>query len=424
MFAYANGSPACTCPKGGDCPDAGKHPRLAGWPSEATADEEAIVNLWERWPISNLGVLLGPASGIVDVEFDNDEGEATAKRLLGDCFTPTYRSARGTHRLFAFPVGFAIGKAVVKVQGLEIRFGTDNKGAQSVMPPSVHASGCLYRWTAGLSPDEVEPAPFPDALAELLAHEGNGKGNGEFVAEGHFWETDGSAEGERYDALGRLTGRYLQAFGCESFDNLLGHAFAWNAKCQPPEDEATVRKHVEHIWRKENAKRVASAQATAVQPTTPQAFAKPRLILRRYSDVEAKPIDWLWPHRLPVGMVTIVAGFGGWGKSTVMADVAARLSVGKAFPDGSPCSPGDSLILSAEESPEYVIKQRLLALGADCERIHDVSCILSPNGEERPLTLPGDAEILREVLREFPKQDCWLSIRWPMWWDRLTKAGT
>ena len=41
-IAERNGSPICTCPKGADCPDPGKHPRLSGWPSLATSNENAI----------------------------------------------------------------------------------------------------------------------------------------------------------------------------------------------------------------------------------------------------------------------------------------------------------------------------------------------------------------------------------------------
>ena len=58
----------CTCRKGGDCPSPAKHPRLSRWPEQATSDEGELERLFAKWPESNLGVRLGPTSGIVDVE--------------------------------------------------------------------------------------------------------------------------------------------------------------------------------------------------------------------------------------------------------------------------------------------------------------------------------------------------------------------
>ncbi|MDA7918240.1 bifunctional DNA primase/polymerase, partial [Mariniblastus sp.] len=120
------------------------------------------------WPNANVGVVLGPKSGIVDIEFDDEEGEATADELLAGISTPTYSSNRSTHRLFLPPEGIEGLLAVTKVHGLEVRLGTDGKGAQSVFPPSIHQSGDVYRWVEGLSPEDVKVAPFPVAVLKLL----------------------------------------------------------------------------------------------------------------------------------------------------------------------------------------------------------------------------------------------------------------
>ncbi len=61
-------------------------------------------------------------------------------------------------------------------------------------------------------------------------------------------------------------------------------------------------------------------------------FEKPRLQL----PMVAEPIQWLWPGKIPLGRVTLIEGPAGAGKSTLALDLAARVSSGKAWPDGSP----------------------------------------------------------------------------------------
>ena len=59
------------------------------------------------------------------------------------------------------------GGAKIEIDGLEIRCGNSGKGAQSVLPPSKHRSGCLYKWI--IPPDEAELAPIPAALLDLIS---------------------------------------------------------------------------------------------------------------------------------------------------------------------------------------------------------------------------------------------------------------
>ena len=203
----------CSCPAGASCPSPGKHPRLNDWPSEATVERSVIDILWTRWPNANLGVRLGPTSRIADVEYDTAKGEAIAERLLGDIHTPTYRSQRSVHRLFDFPGEIAIPKAVVSAGSLEMRFGIEDRGSQSVFPPSLHASGKRYEWLDELSPRDVECQPFPDSLVELMA---SANGNGEMIfnmeADYDLRTHPGASQGQRNRTLCIATGRYLAEY--------------------------------------------------------------------------------------------------------------------------------------------------------------------------------------------------------------------
>ena len=49
-------------------------------------------------------------------------------------------------------------------------------------------------------------------------------------------------------------------------------------------------------------------------------------IVRYYSSITAKEIDWLWYPYIPFGRITIIQGDSGEGKTTFALNLAARLS--------------------------------------------------------------------------------------------------
>lgn len=170
----------CTCWKGKDCGTPGKHP--AGgeeWQLRATSDEDEIASWFDgRTPV-NVGVLLGPASGVIDVELDGPEASKAWSELeLGEINTPTYVAGRGPHRLFRWDESLPPIQ-VKKLNGIEFRFGNGGRASQSVIPPSIHHTGRTYQWVDGLSPAECELAPLPEKLLTLLWNDdGSGIGSG------------------------------------------------------------------------------------------------------------------------------------------------------------------------------------------------------------------------------------------------------
>lgn len=152
----------------------GKHPIQKSWQTQPITDDEQLQAAVERWPMMNLGVLLGPGSGVIDIEWDDETGKQTAQRLgLTKIITPTYRSGRSEHRLFRWDERLP-KSAVAKVAGLEIRIGGDGRGSQSILPPSRHWAGGAYEWLAGLGPDETDAAPVPDEVIDLIRSGGGG----------------------------------------------------------------------------------------------------------------------------------------------------------------------------------------------------------------------------------------------------------
>jgi len=137
-----------------------KRPLGTAWQHRATTNPADVA----RWIAAgdNVGLLLGPESGVVDVEYDDAVGRDQLSDLgVLDLPTPTWRSARGEHRLFRWE-SWMPQSAVVKTGWLELRIG--GRAAQSVLPPSRHPDGMAYEWI--VSPTDVAIAGFP---AQLLA---------------------------------------------------------------------------------------------------------------------------------------------------------------------------------------------------------------------------------------------------------------
>ncbi len=124
---------------------------------------------------------------------------------------------------------------------------------------------------------------------------------------------------------------------------------------------------------------------------------------KRASEVKPQRIVWLWPGWLPAGRLALLGGRPGDGKSSVTIDLAARLSTGSPLPDGyRPPAPLTVLILSGEDDPADTIVPRLLAAGANLERvvIANGTVVDTETGIARPWILPADVPELANLVHE------------------------
>jgi putative DNA primase/helicase len=89
-------------------------------------------------------------------------------------------------------------------------------------------------------------------------------------------------------------------------------------------------------------------------------------------------VDWLWPNHIPLGMLTLIAGDPGAGKSFLTLYMAATVSTGRPWPGSNEnressienrSSCGSVIILNNEDSPDKVICPRLTSLNADLSKI-------------------------------------------------------
>ncbi len=118
--------------------------------------------------------------------------------------------------------------------------------------------------------------------------------------------------------------------------------------------------------------------------------------LVRGDAVALEPVRWLWRGFLPAGMLTVLGGAPGCGKTTIALSLAATITRGGSWPDGTRCArPGDVVIWSGEDS-HSVAASRLAAARADMARVHFVDGV---SGDEGGAFDPGrDMELLQLTL--------------------------
>jgi putative DNA primase/helicase len=126
------------------------------------------------------------------------------------------------------------------------------------------------------------------------------------------------------------------------------------------------------------------------------------LVMKRASSVAPEAIPWLWRERFPHRRLSVLTGPPGLGKSQITAFLAATVTADKSWPDGSSCVvSGPVIILSAEDDPADTIVPRLIAAGADLNKVIIVEAIRAVpeggNATERCFDLSRDIDHLQEL---------------------------
>lgn len=130
--------------------------------------------------------------------------------------------------------------------------------------------------------------------------------------------------------------------------------------------------------------------------------------LRSLRDIPESPMKWTWYPYIPAGGVTLLAGGPGVGKGLVSASLAAAITAGGKFPDGTPPEyPGRVLWLETEDPAEEVLKPRLLAAGCDPDRV----MVKSWQGDPK---LPNLSEIAEQIRAEASAGDLRLIVLSPI----------
>ncbi len=121
--------------------------------------------------------------------------------------------------------------------------------------------------------------------------------------------------------------------------------------------------------------------------------------LIRASDVIPEPITWLWNGWLAAGKMHVFGGAPGTGKTTISMGLAATVTTGGRWPDGTRSIAGNVVIWSGEDDPADTLIPRLALSGADLSRAYFIADIREGN-ERRSFDPARDMEPLRRKLVE------------------------
>ncbi len=110
----------------------------------------------------------------------------------------------------------------------------------------------------------------------------------------------------------------------------------------------------------------------------------------RASSIEPVRIDWLAEDFIPRGKLGLITGDGGVGKNLYCTRVIADLTNGHLLD-----RPGNALVAEAEDAAGDVGVPRLIAAGADLDRVFFIE---ARNG--RPFVTPHDVERARKMIEQ------------------------
>ncbi|QJD31389.1 AAA family ATPase [Methylococcus geothermalis] len=117
------------------------------------------------------------------------------------------------------------------------------------------------------------------------------------------------------------------------------------------------------------------------------------------ASVQPEPVRWLWPGWLAKGKLHVIAGQPGTGKTSLALSLAATLTAGGRWPDGTPAAPGNVLIWSGEDDVRDTLMPRLLSCGADPKRCFFITDVQAEDGR-RPFDPSRDMPALLRAARE------------------------
>ena len=122
--------------------------------------------------------------------------------------------------------------------------------------------------------------------------------------------------------------------------------------------------------------------------------------------IKLKRMTWLWPEKVPAGMLVIISGKPDSGKTLCLIDWLARVTTGGDWPDGSKNIDGPKRVMfcSAEDDPERTTKPRLMAAGCDLKKVIIPKITYRPKDSQNEVTghlnIKRDLFMIAEILKK------------------------
>ena len=128
-------------------------------------------------------------------------------------------------------------------------------------------------------------------------------------------------------------------------------------------------------------------------------------VLVPLADVTARPREWLWPSRLALAGLTVLAGDAGVDLDYPSHDLAARVSRGASWPDRpDDAQAAGAVVLVSGDDLAYRLRPRLDAAGAEASRIVVLRAARCGGGAEsafeRPISPWRDLALVENVVAQ------------------------
>jgi len=327
----------------------------------ATTDVEQIKSWWTAAPY-NIGIATGAASGnllVIDLDVDRDkgkDGKRAATQWLkeyGKDFPKTAIARTGRGGLHMIFYGNGRNKTNL-LPGVDVR----GEGGYIVAPPSIHPNGNIYQWLSALKIAAADDTVYAFInQSESKAREAAPKG-------------DAIPEGQRTNALIRLIGS-LKAKGLSNEAIEAAVTAENNSCCNPPlTDQELIYQVFPAIYRGWETERpyIKDSKRKNWNSWPPEHNTKP-ISLMNLEETEEKTPEWLISGYIPKRKITVLAGDGGAGKTTIWCAIAAAVSSGRPCfldqdnPFMKQAEPGKVLFFSSEDSAEYTLRGRIRRAG-------------------------------------------------------------
>jgi putative DNA primase/helicase len=387
----------------------GKIPATPNGFKDATTDELTVCAWWKDTPAANIGLPTGQRSGFFVLDVDPKNGGLESLAKLPEL--PLTRIARtpsgGFHYFFTWqtPLGNSAGKLG---PGLDTR----GEGGYVVVAPSV-VDGKRYEWV-----NEDDPAELPDWLLDRLLPPPPPSSPPKNPVERRLVSASQLIDPRRAKAAATLIERAGELSEGERNTGTFRTAAALREVATNDVEWEEYRARLLDVLpygngsgpaftEAEAERTVKSAEGRTVlgvwQPTMSLDMAGAQAVKERQSglsvtwatEIEVKRLEWLWPNYIPLGALGILAGAPKVGKSAVAIDLAARVTTGRAMPDGSPGIKGRALIVAPEDGPDGA-KVRFMAAGGDL-----ASFGLLWADDDVPPTFPDDTSHLERLIRAY-----------------------
>jgi len=136
-------------------------------------------------------------------------------------------------------------------------------------------------------------------------------------------------------------------------------------------------------------------------PASAKKSASVELVLM--SDIDQCNPEWLWDGWLCRGVYNQLAGRPGAGKTGIACDIAAIVSSGGQWPDGSFCDPQFVLYFTTEDDYSMTIAPRLSKAGADLSKIATVNHVIV-EGKKTPFNPSKHLPLISQYMRAFKEK--------------------